>query len=223
MTTTRLYEGAEAYLYPASIMDKRLLVKHRISKSYRHPHLDRRLRESRTVTEARLVLAALEAGVRVPAVFLVDTEDTVAVVERIEGQLLRDIIEREGATEHVIKLVEEVGYMAGILHENDIVHGDLTTSNVVVTTDDKPFIIDFGLASHSSEEEDKAVDVHLFLRSLESTHPEHVDKLYEAFLRGYARARGPDRALKVKRLVEKIRLMGRYVEARRRSVWSQQE
>ncbi len=211
------YRGAEAYLYHASLLGHRVLVKKRIGKRYRHNSLDEKLRRIRTLNEARIILATLAAGIPAPTVYYVDPEEAIIVLEYIEGKVLHDLIEEKGVNDHVLTLVEKLGYYAGVLHENNIVHGDLTTSNAIVSSTEV-FLIDFGLAERSRDELDKAVDVHLFLRSLESAHPEHVEALYKAFIRGYQRARGKAKAEEVVKLVEKIRLMGRYVEERR-LVW----
>ncbi len=214
------FRGAESYLYEVAWLGVPALAKHRLPKSYRHPALDERLRRARTVAEARSMLLAAELGVPVPAVLYADPDEAVLVVERVEGVLLSDMIEAEGASRRVLEVVERLGYYVGLMHEGDLVHGDLTTSNVVVRNG-RPYLIDFGLSERTRDELDKAVDVHLFLRSLESTHPEHVAELYEAFLAGYARARGREAAERVRRLVERIRVMGRYVEEARRvsTVW----
>jgi TP53 regulating kinase-like protein len=167
-----------------------------------------------------MLLLASQLGVPVPSALYVDPDQAIIVVEKLEGKLLKQLIDEEGSSPRVVAIVEKLGYYVGLMHEHDLVHGDLTTSNVVVRNT-KPYLIDFGLAERSRDELDKAVDVHLFLRSLESTHPEHVTELYEAFLRGYSRARGKDKAKTVANLVERIRVMGRYVEEARRvaMVW----
>lgn len=216
-----VYRGAESYIYEIELYGRKALLKLRVEKRYRSRALDERLRTRRTVSEAKAILEALKHGVDAPAVLYVDVERAAIVLEKVEGVLLRDLIESEGPTDRVLAVVEKLGEQAARLHEAGIVHGDLTTSNVVVAEGERPVIIDFGLAERSSHELDMAVDVHLFLRSLESTHPEHVELLYNAFLRGYARVRGAEAAERVRALVEKIRSMGRYVEEARRvrTVW----
>ncbi len=209
------YRGAEAFIYPVSWFGVEALAKVRVPKPYRHPELDARLRRSRTLTEARMLVEARGLGVPVPTLLYVDPDRALIIVERVRGPLLAELVEAEGVSERVTRVVERLGYYAGVLHENGVVHGDLSTSNVVVRGD-TPYIIDFGLAEHSDSELDKAVDLHLFLRSLESTHPEAVGPLYAAFRRGYAGARGAEAAERVQALVERIRAMGRYVEEARR-------
>ncbi|ALL00175.1 serine/threonine kinase [Pyrodictium delaneyi] len=213
------YKGAEAYVYIVEWLGKKAVLKLRVPKTYRHYLLDKRLRWRRTINEARTVLAALELGVNAPAIYYVNPVAGVIVMEYIDAPSLYEIIEAkpEAAKEYARRLGEAVG----ILHETGISHGDLTTSNVLVK-DGEVYLIDFGLASLKSSEREQAVDVHLYMRSLESTHPEHVDSLLEAFLEGYSSTRGSSWTEKIMQLVREIRLMGRYREERR-TAWRQEE
>lgn len=215
-----VFKGAEAYLYLIEFAGMKALAKKRIAKDYRHRVLDERLRYERTVEEARTMLAALEAGVAVPSVLYVDPNEKLIIIEYIEGVVFRELIEVEGCSERVRKIAHRLGENVAKLHLAGIAHGDVTTSNVIVSNNDTPFIIDFGLAKKTRDIKEHAVDVHLFLRSLESTHPEHRDCIYQAFIDGYRSVAG-DYTDKILAKVDEIRLMGRYVEARRqRTVWS---
>ena len=213
------YRGAEAYLYVIEWLGRKAVLKLRIPKRYRHPILDKRLRWRRTANEARAILAAIRAGVNAPAIYYVDPVAGVIVMEYIEAVSLYEVIEKE--PEAAEQYARRLGEAVGILHGKGISHGDLTTSNVLARDGDV-YLIDFGLASLKSSEREQAVDVHLYLRSLESTHPEHVDTMLEAFLEGYRSVRGEAMAEKVMRLVHEIRLMGRYREERR-TAWYQEE
>ena len=133
--------------------------------------------------------------------------------------IFRELIEAEGCSERVKKIARCLGENIAKLHLAGIAHGDVTTSNVIVSGD-TPFIVDFGLAKKTRDVREHAIDIHLFLRSLESTHPEHCDCVYQAFIEGYRSVAG-DYVDRVLAKVDEIRLMGRYVEARRqRAVWS---
>ncbi|KSW11324.1 hypothetical protein CF15_00160 [Pyrodictium occultum] len=213
------HRGAEAYLYLIDWLGRRAVLKLRVAKSYRHPLLDQRLRWRRTVNEAKAVQAALEAGVNAPAIYYVDPAAAAIVMEYIDGVSLRDLVEEKPG--EAARYARMLGEAAARLHAAGISHGDLTTSNVLVSGD-RVYLIDFGLASLRSEERDQAVDVHLYLRSLESTHPEHVDEMLQAFLEGYRRVRGGEAADRIMSLVREIRLMGRYREERR-TAWRQEE
>ncbi len=152
------------------------VVKRRTSKRYRDPVLDRRLITERTRAEARLIAAARRAGVPTPVIRDI-TADTI-VMERARGEVLKYV-----TTPETIGLAGEA---VGRLHGAGIVHGDLTTSNMIIR-DGQCVLIDFGLASTSSEIESRGVDLHVFFQTLEST-TENFEELKEAFIEGYAGA-----------------------------------
>ena len=102
-------------------------------------------------------------------------------------------------------LANEIGVKLAKLHDSDIIHGDLTTSNMIL--DKEIVFIDFGLSFHSNKIEDKAVDIHLFKQALESKHFKVKEKALEEFLKGYKKSK--DYAEIMKRL-EQVELRGRY-------------
>jgi TP53 regulating kinase-like protein len=209
-----IYRGAEAYLYLIDWFGKKALLKYRIPKNYRHSKIDTLLRRRRTVTEARAIKEALELGVPAPALYFVDPIEAVIVMEYLPYPSLSKLIDDND--EKGFEAVRKLGEYIAILHENGISHGDLTTSNVLVGDD--VYLIDFGLSSLHSTERENAIDIHLFLRSLESTHPEHVDDLFQTLIEGYKSTRGSEKTSKVLSIVNEIRLMGRY-KAERRTLW----
>ena len=173
------------------------VVKRRTSKRYRNPGLDRRLIAERTRAEARLIATARRAGVPTPVIRDI-TADTI-VMERVEGDVLKYVTSAAN--------VRLAGEAVGRLHGAGIVHGDLTTSNMIVR-DDQCVLIDFGLASTSAEVESRGVDLHVFFQTLEST-TENFEELREAFIAGYAEAfSGADEVLSREHEVE---LRGRYL------------
>ncbi len=165
-------EGAEATVY----RDGDRVVKERDRKDYRHPALDERLREERTGQEARLLEKARQAGVRVPEVE--QTGDATLSLTALDGAVLRDVFaERD-------ELWPVIGDYVARLHGRDIIHGDLTTSNMLVV-DDTLFFIDFGLGSFSQRVEDRATDLHLLKEVLDSTHAAVADEAMDAILAAY--------------------------------------
>ncbi|MCD6323770.1 MAG: Kae1-associated kinase Bud32, partial [Desulfurococcales archaeon] len=174
--------GAEAALYEASFLGLEAVIKVRRRKDYRAEALDRVLRVRRTSLEAKILRDLRTAGLHVPALFYVDTEEGVLVMERVEGKLLRDLI-AEGA--EVCRALREVGREVGVMHNKGIIHGDLTTSNMVLSGS-TPYIIDFGLAKYSNRLEDVATDIHLFIRSVEATHFGVKEELIKCFMEGYS-------------------------------------
>ena len=205
--------GAEADLYLGWFAGMKAIFKWRKPKAYRHPALDRRIRASRTLREARIMAEARLAGVDVPAVLMVDPDEALLVIEYVEGRLLRDEIGAEPPEESMRKM-RVFGRMVAKLHGTGIVHGDLTTSNVI-DTGSRLVLIDFGLAYKTGRLEDRGVDVHVLLRALESTHPTLAERLYLEFLEGYAEEAGASEAGRVSDKVREIRLRGRYIEERR--------
>ena len=169
-------QGAEAIIY----LDEGTIVKERIPKPYRYPAIDNQLRKQRTRREAKLLV---KAGSSAPHVHSVDEQTTSILMDHIQGDLLRDTLDTfdEKKRVHVMKTV---GTVIGGLHAKDIVHGDITTSNLMLT-DDHISIIDFGLGFVSNKTEDKAVDLYLFYHALESKHYTHYESLFDSFLAGY--------------------------------------
>jgi TP53 regulating kinase-like protein len=176
-----------------------LVYKRRIEKRYRVNELDKRLRKERTKSEAKLISEARRNGVPTPIIF--DVNEYVLVMERIDGALAREVI-----TEPIS---ERIGEFVGILHKSGIIHGDLTTSNIIVGGDDRIYFIDFGLAFVESNTEARGVDVHVFFQSLQGTH-ESYEELRAAFTKGYKRT-FPQAAQVLKRAVE-IERRGRYAD-----------
>lgn len=170
-------------------------VKKREKKNYRHPELDEKLRTERTDREVRLLKKARKYNVAVPEV-VEDSEDSFKM-EKVEGEKLRDNLKEE----YFEKLGEEVAR----LHDIDVIHGDLTTSNVIVGEELK--VIDFGLAFQSDRIEDKAVDIHLLKQVLESSHSEKVEDLWNAFAEGYQSFEDSSQVLEQ---LEEVEQRGRY-------------
>ena len=164
-------QGAEATL----VRTNEGYRKERRPKRYRHPVLDAQLRKQRTRAEYRILAKASQAGVPVPSVQELD--DTTLLIEEIDGTLLKDVLDEQP------ELAREVGEGLAKLHDADLIHGDLTTSNLIVT--DTVFFIDFGLSFHSKRIEDKAVDVHVFKQALEAKHHAVFAEAYKAFCAGY--------------------------------------
>mgnify|MGYP000008672161 CR=1 FL=1 len=208
-----IYVGAEAILILGEFLDIKSIYKIRLPKPYRDPNLDLLVRSSRTKSEARIILLARSVGINVPAILLVDVDLALIIMEYIEGQLLRDLLNNLNH-EIACKLIHNVGAQVAKMHKAGIVHGDLTTSNMIYSNG-KVYIIDFGLAKMSNALEDRGVDIHLFLRSLESVHFNIKDLLFKCFIEGYEKILGSKAKEEVLAKVREIRLRGRYVEERR--------
>ena len=190
-------QGAEAKLFE----DKNKIIKDRFEKRYRIEQIDKRLRKSRTKREAK-VLSKLKA-IDFPCPSLVDNDEKQKIImEKIKGPRLRDILEKSD----YIKISKEIGEKIARMHNIQIIHGDLTTSNMIFNKD--IYFIDFGLSFFSHKIEDKAVDLHLLKQALESKHYTIWDKCFNAVLEGYKRnAEHGD--LVISRL-DKVEQRGRY-------------
>ena len=165
-------QGAEAVI----TFHEDTVEKHRLPKTYRVPALDRRLIAERTRAEARLIAAARKGGVPTPIIRDI-TADTI-VMERVKGELLTASLSAD--------LLREAGRMVGKLHTAGIMHGDLTTSNIIVREPDhRCVLIDFGLAQITTEIEQRGVDIHVLFQTLDSTAPDRSAALKEAFAEGY--------------------------------------
>ncbi len=203
-------KGAEADLwFDPEWNGRRAIIKRRVQKRYRHPEIDRELRRLRTLREAEIIHRAKRAGVPTPVIYQVDPEEATMVMEYIEGRRLRDAV-AELPPEERLRIFRLAGRQAGRLHKAGIIHGDLTTSNMILTSNRLVFV-DFGLAELSTEEEKRGVDLHLMKRMLQSTHFEYAEELLEAFLEGYREEMGAE-ADGVFRRMEEIARRGRYVE-----------
>lgn len=170
-------DGAEAVIY----LDKDV-IKERIKKSYRHKDIDLKLRKFRTRRESK-VLKKLE-GIKFPSPKFIEMDDKEMkiIMEYIDAPRLRDVINSSNQN----RLCKETGKLVAELHNNEIIHGDLTTSNILFK--DKLSFIDFGLSFFSKRIEDKAVDIHLFRQALESKHHEIWRNAFKNFLSGYKKA-----------------------------------
>jgi len=192
---TVLSQGAEAILLKKS----NSVIKKRIEKGYRSPVLDKRLRFFRTKREVKVLEKASSLGIPVPKVNQIINQFTFEM-EFIDGRRLRDhLIEQEDGAD----LLERVGEFIAKLHDEGIIHGDLTTSNILIKKDNSLFIIDFGLSFFSEKIEDKAVDIHLFKQAIESTHFMNKKHFFEAFKRGYSSAKDYEAVLSRLDVVEK--------------------
>ena len=191
-----LARGAEAVIW----LDGQTIVKERVSKGYRLPVLDQRLRKQRTRSQASVLGQSARAGANVPAVKA--TGEFTIEMEFIQGKRLKESLDSMENREPVCR---EIGKAAAALHSSDIVHGDLTTSNMLWHSG-KLFLVDFGLAKHSKRAEDKAVDLFLLYEAFTAAHFNFLERGWASFLEGYKWAG----AKEVLAQLEKIKKRRRY-------------
>jgi TP53 regulating kinase-like protein len=195
--------GAEALL----IHQDGKLIKRRIPKGYRHPELDKKIRTRRTRSEAKLLEKAGKT-INTPKVISVSENKAEIDMEFIEGKKLSEHLDKFPLNK-AIKICYQLGENIAILHENGIIHGDLTTSNMILQGE-KIYFIDFGLGFHSSRIEDMAVDLHLLRQALESKHFMHWSDLFEAVIEGYKKLGDESVLLQLKKVESRGRYKGHY-------------
>lgn len=187
-----LSQGAEAHLYRGQFFGRPCVVKQRIPKVYRHPELDARLLKQRTTQEIRC-LARLCGVINVPRVYAAFPLNYSFVMEEIPGRSVKHAL-LDAPNRKVI--ASKIGKILAAMHNANVIHGDLTTSNMLLHTEDL-FLIDFGLAQVSKLAEDKAVDLYVLERSLGSVHSE-LDGLFSDILREYCAMVNDRDAIKLK-------------------------
>jgi len=195
----KICQGAEAVLYRKG----NELIKDRVSKKYRIKELDERIRKLRTREEARLLSMAKRAGVNAPQVLT--QENNKIIMEFVEGKVLRDYLDsaREWKT-----ICRKIGKSIARLHSHNIIHGDLTTSNMI-WKNDAVYFIDFGLGFYSKRVEDMAVDLHVLEEALTAKHYRSAEKFFKTILNEYAKTFKKGMSVVVR--LEKVKKRGRYL------------
>lgn len=239
-----LSQGAEAVVFetkthpylPASIKPKgirntdKYIIKYRPPKSYRHPILDAQLTKHRTLAEARLLQRLTNVKeINSPNLIAIDSRNGFIWMEFIGENLKNGYLsslknwiwqfnedKKQALSEEVQRNLIKVGEQIGNLHLNDIVHGDLTSSNIVLQRNDngewEVYLIDFGLGSLSTMIEDKGVDLYVLERAILSTHPLYSSQYNEWIFEGYSNVfKGKDlkKHSEIIRRYEDVRLRGR--------------
>jgi TP53 regulating kinase-like protein len=168
----QIAQGAEAIIYQT----ENSIIKDRFEKTYRHPHIDQQLRKARTKREAKVIQKLTRINFPVPK--LIKVENQKIEMQFIKGDKVRDIFNK-----NYKKLASEIGKKLALLHQNNIIHGDLTTSNMLFNKE--IYFIDFGLSFFSEKTEDQAVDLHLLERAMESKHFQVYPQCFQLALKSY--------------------------------------
>ncbi|WP_296890456.1 bifunctional N(6)-L-threonylcarbamoyladenine synthase/serine/threonine protein kinase [uncultured Methanobrevibacter sp.] len=187
-------KGAESNIIKSSYMGHNAVIKARIPKNYRIPEIDNKIRKSRCKLEAKLLSDAKRVGVRTPILYDVDLAEKSILMEEIDGIMLKEVIDEN--------LAFRVGREISKLHSADIIHGDITSSNIMLSGEDLIFL-DFGLGRYSDLDEDKAVDLLVLKKSLQSIDYEKAVAYFDCVLKGYGN-------LKVIDKIADIEKRGRY-------------
>jgi Kae1-associated kinase Bud32 len=206
-------QGAEAIIY----LDKNKIIKERISKSYRHPELDKKIIKRRTKAEEK-ILNKTSKIIDAPIPATSKKENTIEM-SYIQGKKLSQYLDKFPIAEQK-KIMKLIGKAVGKLHKADIAHGDLTTSNMIYASHhpsskkekkegSKVFIIDFGLGFQNAKYEDKGVDIHLLKQALEAKHFKNWEILFSEFEKAYSLIE-PKESKKILERLKSIEKRGRY-------------
>lgn len=230
-------QGAEAVVFETKThpyspsVSRKCIIKYRPPKPYRHPTIDAALTRSRTIGEAKFMAKLAKLGLNCPHLVLVDFAHGIIWMDFI-GRHLGDgsvsslknwlwMMEKGGdpekcVSEEVRQILVEVGSLIASLHLNDMIHGDLTSSNIILTDhESRAALIDFGLLSYSGLAEDKAVDLYVLERAIISTHSVYAEQYNSWIHTGYEQAhtktgkRGTQKYAETKKKLEDVRLRGR--------------
>jgi len=215
MSNARLIKkGAEASLFLATWHERNVIIKKRLPKKYRPQLLDEQIRNYRTIHEPQLIHEAKKAGVPTPTIYLVDLMDSTIIMEFIEGKQLKEILNTATKNERE-ELCRTVGNLIGRLHKWGIVHGDLTTSNMILSRpNDRVYFVDFGLGEKKTDLEARGVDLHLMKRAFRSVHFKWADECFEAVFVGYREIFQKKVAEDVLQKIGEIERRGRYIAER---------
>ncbi|XP_015906306.1 EKC/KEOPS complex subunit TP53RK [Parasteatoda tepidariorum] len=216
-------QGSEAKIYIGTFLEKPSILKERFSKKYRHPDLDKLLTSERIRAEVRALNKCHEIGIKCPAIYFADLQARSIILQEITGSITVKEYLKSVQTEHGIDgintltpLAQKIGEGISKMHKNELVHGDLTTSNLLLKKDHLDdisggsfdvYFIDFGLSKRDVMIEDKAVDLYVLERAISSSHP-NSEKFYSAILQQYLKTLGKQSSAVADKL-EEVRQRGR--------------
>ena len=205
MDGAAIAKGAEGSVYLSTYLGRDAVTKVRTPKGYRVPELDRRIRTQRIRSEARLIREARAAGIRTPIIYDVDTVECSITMERVKGVTVKRYLDEH--PEEAERICRLIGTNIARLHNSKICHGDLTTSNMILTPAGELCIIDFSMGASLIGVEDMGVDLRLLERGFTSARPDIKDA-YGYITEAYCREKTG--AQEVLDKVQEIKDRGRY-------------
>mmetsp|Transcript_3535 Transcript_3535/g.5989 ORF Transcript_3535/g.5989 Transcript_3535/m.5989 type:complete len:223 (+) Transcript_3535:158-826(+) len=184
---TLVSQGAEARVFETTFLQREAIVKQRFDKMYRHPVLNKKLTRQRLGMETRGMLKARKLGIKTPTVYLVDQLTNSIVMEKIKGITVKDWLRAKKYTEEELETVlANIGKQVAMIHDGGLVHGDLTTSNILIEEGKELVFLDFGLSFNSAIPEDKGVDLYVMERAFENAHAD-TPGLFSKVLASYSK------------------------------------
>ncbi|MFH1365318.1 MAG: KEOPS complex kinase/ATPase Bud32 [archaeon] len=203
MESKLIAQGAEAKI----VLSNNFIIKDRVKKSYRIPELDEKIRKQRTKSEIKLLEKASKI-INIPKLICKDSHNLFRItMQFLDGKRLSDSLDNFPLSKQK-QILKQIGKDIAKLHDKAIIHGDLTTSNMILKNE-KIYLIDFGLGYFNGKYEDKAVDIHLLKQALEAKHFKHWEALFNEFLKGYTSTN----KVESKKVLERLRAVekrGRY-------------
>ncbi|MFW9995378.1 MAG: KEOPS complex kinase/ATPase Bud32 [Candidatus Odinarchaeota archaeon] len=211
-------KGAESYIHDGIFLGREILIKERRPKPYRHSELDARLRKSRIKAEIKVLRSLKDKSIKVPSVLAHDALRFAFAMGKISGDLLHEVLANKGE-EECTRACEKLGEQTGMMHQQNIYHGDLTPYNVIVDAAEgmDVYLIDFGLAGFSHDIEKYASDLLVLQQTLEGLFPRKHRSFFDSFKRGYTAVfKEESDSFQIYQKMEKILLRGRYVSRKKR-------
>lgn len=215
-------QGSEARVYKGKFLGKPSILKERFIKGYRCFPLDVTLTSERMKAEVRALNKCLEIGVKCPAVYFTDLDERYILLQEITGAItvkehLVSCLRTHGpdSINKLTSLAQQIGEGVAKMHANQLVHGDLTTSNLLLKAKDlaslgedfEVYFIDFGLSKRDVTVEDMAVDLYVLERAISSSHP-NSHQFYADILRQYLTTVG-DQSNSISAKLEEVKQRGR--------------
>lgn len=201
-------QGAEAKLFLDEKDNQKIIIKDRIKKEYRIDEIDKKVRKLRTAQEYNLLSEARRANVPTPRIFGIDKENNKIIMEYVDGVRIKELF-NETDKKKIEQICFEIGRLVGKLHSTGIIHGDLTTSNMILW-DKNIYFIDFGLGFFSRKIEDQGTDLRLLHEALKSTHFKIIDICWKKIIEGYKKEY--QKSNEVLEKIEEIKKRARYVK-----------
>lgn len=180
-------KGSESFVSNSEFLAEKTIIKERKPKKYRDINLDSELRIQRIKTESKMIKTCLNYNILTPTLFNVDLLSFSLEMEKIDGKNLAKLLSNEILNpefENNLILLKKFGEIVGKLHNIEIIHGDLTPTNILVTNTKKMYVIDFGLSYFSNEIKDKAMDLFILFGSFKIYLQEKTE-FFSMFLEGY--------------------------------------
>ncbi|CRG98050.1 EKC/KEOPS complex subunit BUD32, putative [Plasmodium gallinaceum] len=205
MDNVLISSGSDARIYKCDFIGKEAVKKVIYRKFYRHRKIDAKIRKLRVSNEIKFTKRLASLNIDIPFLYFVDVKEKSLYFEYIKGCTINNIL--KNIKEYEPNIAKCIGMILARIHNGNIIHGDFTTSNLILRNsyinENKIYdysnnsiyklndldtiklcVIDFGLSFLSSSVEDKAVDLFVLLKAIKSFHSE-FSSLEEDILRGY--------------------------------------